>query len=236
MTTALDRARAWFVAPADEPPFADPASEQANPGASPASPSPNPTAALAAQSASPDPASAAVLGRAGEAEPVAASVALALSQRARARAAIVAVLADAPAGPVAPGTGGTRAARRLAARLEAHGLPPRPRGRLVWVGLAADDARAAVARLAAMGAPLVLAVIAPRTPVLDEMLAEQDLILVVTADPDGPLARLALAAHPTTPVLAAPPLGRGPARSLARGGVRPARSTRALLATAGGPA
>jgi hypothetical protein len=180
---------------------------------------------------------AAVLGRAGEAEPVAASVALALSQAARARAAIVAVLAEMPAGAAAAGTGGTRAARRLAARLEAHGLPPRPRGRLVWVGLCADDARVAVGRLAAMGAPLVLAVTAARTPALDEILAAQDLILVVTADPDGPLARLALATHPTIPVLAARPLGRGPARSLARGGLRPARSIREMLATAafGGP-
>jgi hypothetical protein len=209
--TALDRARTWFVTPTGEPaPRALPEYD--------ARPSEITTAA--------------VLGRPDEAEPVAAALALSW----RARAAIVAVLDSLPAAPdveissPAP-AGGTRAARRLSARLAAHGLVGRPRGRLVWVRVSASEAAVAVRRLAAMGAPVVVAVTAPRTAALDELLAELELIVVVTADPDGPLARLAVSAHPATRMLLALPLRRGPARSLARGGLRPARSVRQLLAT-----
>ena len=228
-TSALGRARDWFVTP--PPPTRDrPAPlPEATPPASPSPPA-----------AGAEPITmAAVLGRPDEAEPVAAAVALVLSQAVRARAAIVAVLRAAPAAPgpggsaaapPAPGPGGTRGARRLAARLGAHGLAARPQGRLVWVRLSADEAHVTVRRVAAMGAPVVFAVTAPRTPALDELLAEQDLIVVVTADAEGPLARLALAVHPATRTLVAPPLRRGPARSLARGGVRPARAIRELIA------
>ncbi len=79
-------------------------------------------------------ASAAVLGRPGEVEPVAAALALALRRETRAKAAAVAVV-----GAVPPDVrrGGNAAARRLAARLEAHGLEAHVRGRLAWVALAA---------------------------------------------------------------------------------------------------
>lgn len=208
--SALDRARTWFVTPTDEP------APRALPECA-ARPSGITTAA--------------VLGRPDEAEPVAAALALSWPSR----AAIVAVLEDLPAAPDVgvSSAGGTRAARRLLARLAGHGLVGRPRGRLVWVRVSAGEAEVAVRRLAAMGAPVVVAVTAPRTAALDALLAELELMVVVTADPAGPLARLAVSAHPATRVLVVPPLRRGPARSLARGGLRPARSVRELLATAG---
>jgi hypothetical protein len=250
-----ERARAWFVMPSDKSGAAAPAtSDRAAP---PAPPSPTPTTEPHhLPPGGREITTAAVLGRPEEAEPVAAALALALSRRVRARAAIVTVLSGtptagatpgagafpactnvpglggAPAAEAAPGAGGTPAARRLSARLGAHGLAAHPRGRLVWVRPSAHAAQVAVRRVAAMGAPVVVAVTAPRTAALDELIADQDLTLVVTADPEGPLGRLALAAQPETRVLVAPPLPRGPARSLARGGLRPARSMRELLTTA----
>jgi hypothetical protein len=223
--TALDRARAWFLQPTgapEAPTAAAPAGADASCPLRPASslaaagpPDGRPFAPLR------DVSSAAVLGRPGEAEPVAASLALALSGGVRG-SGTVAVLG----GAAAPAAGGTRASRRLAARLEAQGLSARPRGRLVWVALPADGAHAAARRVGLVSTPAVLAVTAPRTAELDELLADQDLILVVTADPDGPLARLAVTACETTPVVVVRPLGRGLARALACGGVRPTRSIR----------
>jgi hypothetical protein len=245
--------------------------------------------------------SAAVLGRPGEAEPVAAALALALSRHARTRAATVAVLARPPhTGPAAPplhgragggwappapgrsappapgewappaaddcarpasagsgsappadgsspsapadwapperdaagagpATGGSRAARRLAARLSAHGLPARVRGRLAWVALPRADGPAA-RRAVVAGAPAVLAITAPRTADLDAVLAEQDLVVLVAAEPDGPLARLAALPAGAPPLAVVRPLRRGPARSLACAGLAPPREIRALLA------
>jgi hypothetical protein len=174
--------------------------------------------------------SAAVLGRPGEAEPVAAALALVLRRLARARAATVCVL-----GPVAGPrqTEGAGAARRLAARLEAHGLEAGAKGRLAWVQLpAAETAALAAARRAVIvGPPAVLALTSPRSPAVDELLAEQDLVVVVTGDPDGPLARLAIAAA-HGPLFTIAPLPRGIARALARAGVRPARALTELVATA----
>jgi hypothetical protein len=174
--------------------------------------------------------SAAVLGRAGEVEPVAAALALALRRESRSKVAGVAVI-----GAHLPDTGeGGGAARRLGARLEAQGFEARVRGRLVWVRLDPDDPQLASAarRMTLVAAPAVLAVTAPRTPATDEALAEQDLLVIVAADPEGPLARLAAAGLTGAPVVTVRPLGRGPARALSRAGVRPARLLRRLLATA----
>ena len=182
---------------------------------------------------------AAVVGRPGHAEPVAAALALALSAVAQARAATVVVLGPAdhaPRGQADPerdgpsAGGGTRAARRLADRLDAHGLPGRPRGRLVWVELPSEGRQAAARRAALVGPPAVLAVTAARAPDIEELLAEQDLLLLVMADPAGPLARIAALAPGGVPVAVTRPLPRGPARSLALGGISAPRSIRGLAA------
>ncbi|MDA0161394.1 hypothetical protein OM076_14045 [Solirubrobacter ginsenosidimutans] len=173
--------------------------------------------------------SAAVLGRAGEVEPVAAALALALRLQTRAKAAAVAVVGAVPA-EVELGSA-VAAARRLAARLEAHGLAPYARGRLAWVELDPDDPQllAAARRVTLVGAPAVLAVTSARSAAVDEALNEQDLLVIVSTEPDGPLAQLAAAGLADVPILTTRPLGRGPARSLARAGVRCARPVRQLL-------
>jgi hypothetical protein len=166
--------------------------------------------------------SAAVLGREGEVEPVAAALALALRRAARASTATVGLV-----GAALPENG--RPARRE--RLEAHGFEVRVRGRLAWVRLdPADGALAAAAtRLTLVGAPAVLAVAVPRTAELDGALRDCDLLVVVASDPDGPLASLAGAGLADVPMVAMRPLGRGPGRALARAGLRATRSARQLL-------
>jgi hypothetical protein len=175
--------------------------------------------------------SAAVLGRAGEVEPVAAALALALRLQTRAKAAAVAVVGAVPR-EVEVGSSGA-AARRLGARLEAHGLDPRVRGRLAWVELDSEDPQFASAarRVTLVAAPAVLAVTTARNVAVDEALNEQDLLVIVTAEPEGPLAQLAAAGLASVPILTVRPLGRGPARALARAGVRSARPMRQLLTT-----
>ena len=176
-------------------------------------------------------ASAAVLGRPGEVEPVAAALALALRRETRSKAATVVVVGAMPGEEASGGA----AARRLAARLEAHGLEARVRGRLAWARLDPEDPQfvVAVRRATLVAAPAVLAITAPRTAAIDQALAEQDLLVIVTADPEGPLARLVAAGLGETPLTTLRPLGRGPARSLARAGVRAPRVMRHLLARAG---
>ena len=111
------------------------------------------------------------------------------------------------------------------------------RGRLAWVSLDPADPHLVVAarRVTLVAAPAVLAITSPRTAATDAALAEQDLLVVVTADPQGPLARLATAGLSGVPVVMVPPLTRGPARSLARAGVRPARPVRHLVTAAREP-
>jgi hypothetical protein len=196
----LDRAAAWFVAP----------------------PAGAPRPALAA--APPDHAPrAVVLGAPSEAPAVAGALAGALRSLHRSPAAVVAVIAadgsadrSAPAPPAFPG------ARRLAARLVLRGLDARPRGRLAWLASASvEDAT----RLGSLDVPLVLAVAAPRTAAIDSLLAEQDLIAVVDADPDGPLARMAIAGLAGTSaevVACRPPYG--PVRLLALAGLASERA------------
>jgi hypothetical protein len=174
--------------------------------------------------------SAAVLGRPRDVEPVAAALALALRRDARAKAAAVAVVGPAAAEPAADG-GGATAARRLVARLDAHGLPARVRGRLAWVRLDPEDPQlvSAARRVTLVAAPAVLAVTSARTAAIDEVLAEQDRLVVVTGEPEGPLARLAAEGLPPVPVVFTRPLSRGPARALARAGLRPPRAARHLV-------
>ena len=235
--TALDRALAWFL----EPPTGD---APHHPGSST---SPHTAGASTAfdlaptergLAASPQIRGAAVVGRAGHAEPVAAAFALALGAAAHVRAASVVVVgpaermaADVEAGGNGqPGSGGTRAARRLARRLDAHGLVARSRGRLVWVEAPGEGRQAAVQRAAMVGAPTVLAVTAPRARDIEALLAEQDLLLLVMADPGGPLARLAALAPGGVPTVVTRPLPRGPARSLALAGISAPRRIRRLAA------
>jgi hypothetical protein len=168
---------------------------------------------------------AAVLGRPGEAEALAAALALELRRRTRARAATVIVVESEPQAPLA--ASGTRAARRLAARLAAHGVEAVARGMLAWARLTPAEPLA-VRRGALVGAPAVLAVTAPLTAALEEAIAEQDLAVLVTADPEGPLAELALA-DASLPVVTAKPLARGPGRSLSRAGLLAARPARDLV-------
>ena len=136
--------------------------------------------------------SAAVLGRPGEVEPVAAALALALRRETRAKAATVAVVGRC-CRTGSRASGAAAAAARSAAR--GAGLQAHVRGRLAWVRLEPGDPQlaAAVRRVTLVAAPAVLAVTAPRTAAIDEALAEQDLLVIVAADPEGPLARLAAA-------------------------------------------
>lgn len=231
--------RARFLPPADAPPVAGPRARFLPPTDAP--PASGTRARLSPPSggewlAEPAPiiagvASAAVLGRAGEVEPVAAALALALRRATRSRAATVAVVGEVPA--EVDGASSLTAARRLGAKLEAHGLQVYVRGRLAWVRLDPGDSQlpALAWRIALVGAPAVLAVTAPRTAAIDEALGDQDLLVIVASDPEGPLARLAAAGLEHVPVLTVRPLGRGPGRALARAGVRPARSLRHLITT-----
>ena len=88
---------------------------------------------------------------------------------------------------------------------------------------------AAARRLTLVGAPAVLAVSAPRNADTDRALLDCDLLLVVASDPEGPLASLAASGLTDVPIVTVRPLGRGPARALARAGIRPARSVRHVL-------
>ncbi len=198
--------RDWFIAP---PPPEAPSYGFAPPAGS----SPGPAGGISG---------AAVLGRAGEAEPLAAGIALALCRISSARAATVVVVGEGE--PVVAGVG-SPAARRLAARLAAHGFEAAERGRLVWVRVPAG----AAPRAAVVGAPAVLAVTVPLTPALEEAIGEQDLAVVVTPDDDGPLARLAVASL-AQPVTTARPLSRGLGRALSRGGLAAPRAALQIVA------
>ena len=182
-----------------------------------------PRASGRAQAATRMPLRAAVLGSAAEAVPVGALLANAL--RAAARRPAAALAAWTPGVAAMRGGPATLAAARLAARLSARGLPAVARGRLSWQALDDHPVAAAVSARRAAGAldvPLVVVLCGPRCEVVEGLLAEQDLVLVVAADPDGPLARLAVAGCATAALACAPP-APGPARWLARSGLGGAR-------------
>jgi hypothetical protein len=211
MSDFLDRAASYFVAPAGEP-----AEELAAP----------PRFAPRAV----------VLGKPGCAAPVAAALANELRIRARSRCALTCVWS--PAGWSArPGPAG-HAARRLAEKLEARGLPAVPRGRLAWLPLPPEpvQAGAAAARAsAAVEVPMVVALAGPRSQALDGFLDEQDLIVVVPPDrAGGPIAELALAglADRRAPAEICPPLPHGLGRLLAMAGLGRLRGAGDSLASA----
>jgi hypothetical protein len=99
------------------------------------------------------------------------------------------------------------------------------------VTLPVDDGPAAARRAVVAGAPAVLAITVPRSAELDEVLVEQDLVVLVAAEPEGPLARLAALPEGAPPLVVVRPLRRGPARSLACAGLAAPREIRALLAS-----
>jgi hypothetical protein len=160
---------------------------------------------------------AAVLGPAAGAVPAAAALASSLRATHGGAAAVVATWtpehgAPSPRGPAAP------AAARTAARLTARGLQSTAHGRLAWLPLDDHVVAAAVGArrtAAALDVPLVLALAGPRCDIVEGLLAEQDLVLVVAAEPDGPMARLAVASCPCAATAALPPCGVRRALALA---------------------
>ena len=174
------------------------------------------------------PLAVAVLGRAGTAEPVAVALASLLRRRERARAAVVGVLRAPPRGTDCDEAQtralfAGRAAQRLAERLHVAGASSDARGRVVRIAPATAAALPQLRRAAVLGAPLATAVEVPRTPALDDWLAEQDLLLLMAEDPEAPLARLALAdlARLGPQVIRVPPAASAAARALMLAGVTP---------------
>jgi soluble lytic murein transglycosylase-like protein len=195
MSGPLERAAAFFLAP------------------------PAPAAAPAEAAAAAPAARAVVLGAPADVVPLAAATALALRPP-----ALVAIWA-AERTPV-PGIA-TRAAARLSAGLAARGMPAVARGRLAWLCLPPDavEAAAVVRRASAVvSGPLVTALAGPRPPALEELVAEHDLA-IVAADPEGPLARAALArlAARGVDARAHRPLRRGLPRAIALAGLAASR-------------
>lgn len=161
---------------------------------------------------------AAVLGTVGEAVPVGALLANALRSEVGVSTAALAVWAPGAAG--VRGGVATPAASRLAARLAARGLPAVARGRLAWMPLEDHPVAAAVAARRVSGAlevPFVVVLAGPRCDVIEGVLAEQDLVVVAAAEPEGPLARLAVSACVCAALACAPP-ATGPSRWAARSG------------------
>jgi hypothetical protein len=159
-----------------------------------------------------------VLGRAEDAVPVAAALAGGLREQERAAGAL---LATWPSAAPPRSALGTPAASRLAARLQARGLEAVARGRLAWLALAAGQLPLAARAAAAVEVPTVIAVTGPRTAASDDLLADQDLVvLVVGADAQPGLEALALDGleHCTAPVVVRRPLDSPGARPAALAG------------------
>jgi hypothetical protein len=185
------------------------------------------------------PVHAAVLGAPPAVVPVAAACAGELRARSRAAAALICVwrpvevprptealelqpAARSPAGATTPG------ARRLAARLGARDLAATACGRLAWLALDPDAARAAEQFrrcAAAAGAPAVLAVAGPRPEPLEPLLADLDLCIAVLAGEVDPVLReLAVGRLPARAHAVVPPLAPGPPRWAAMAGLARFRS------------
>ena len=157
-----------------------------------------------------------MLGRADDAVPVAAALAGGLREQERAAGAL---LATWPSAAPPRAALGTPAASRLAARLQARGLEAVARGRLAWLALGPDQLALAARAVAAVDVPAVIAVTGPRTAASDDLLAEQDLVvLVVGAGAEPGLEALALAGlqHCTAPVVVQRPLDSPGARARRR--------------------
>jgi hypothetical protein len=155
-----------------------------------------------------------VFGRPGEAVPVAAALAGGLREQHRAAGSLLVAWPSAAPPRAALGT---PAASRLAARLQARGLVAVARGRLAWLALRSDELALAARAAAAVDVPTVIAVTGPRTPATDELLAEQDLVVLVVG-PDAQPGLEALA-HAGLRGCAAPVVVQRP---LASPGARPA--------------
>ena len=151
---------------------------------------------------------AAVLGPAPAAVAAAAALAGALRASQGLGAAVVATWTPGAAPPLrGPGAPG---AIRIAARLSARGLESTAHGRLAWLPLSHHVVAASVAARrasAALEVPLVLALSGPRCDIVEALLGEQDLVVVATTDPDGPMARLAVTGSPATALACTPPAG-----------------------------
>jgi hypothetical protein len=159
-----------------------------------------------------------VLGSPRDAVPVAAALAGGLRERERAAGAVL-VTWPAPEPPRA--ALGTPAASRLVANLESRGLAAVARGRLAWLALGPDELGLARRALAAVEVPAVVAVTGPRTVASDEILAEQDhVVLVTAADAEPGLADLAEAelAERSIPLIVRGPLIAPGARATALAG------------------
>jgi hypothetical protein len=217
--------------PTFEPARAESGTATHTPLRTPAAAAVRPAAAPAhARTATRMPVRAAVLGVAAEAVPVGALLANALRSAAGVSTAGLAVWTPGESRTVRGGPA-TFAASRLAARLSARGLPAVGRGRLAWLPLDDHPVAATVATRRAGGAlevPLVVVLCGPRCEVVEGLLVEQDLVVVAAADPDGPLARLAVGCCATAAV-ACPAPAAGPPRWLAWSGAASGRTLPAPL-------
>jgi hypothetical protein len=230
--TLRARALEYFVEPRTDPPRQ--VARPAEPRPAYLAPVPPARGAELPRPATRLPLRAAVLGAAAEAVPLAALLANALRSAAGASSAALAVWD--PGGPLPRGGPCSLAAARLAGRLTARGLPASGRGRLALLPLDRHPVAAVVAARRAAGAlevPFVVVLAGPRCEVVERLLAEQDLVVVACAEPDGPLARLAVDGCAMAALAGAPP-SPGPARWLARTGAAGARwlppELRSLLA------
>jgi hypothetical protein len=139
-----------------------------------------------------------------------------------------------PGGEALPRAPGTRAARRLAARLEARGVAAVASGRLVRGALPRDPPEAVAAAqraVAAAGVPAAVALTGPRSDDLDALLVLHDAVVLALRAPSGdPLARAATAglAHLGVPVAAVRAPG-GLSRPLATAGVLSSPSLRVAV-------
>jgi len=133
----------------------------------------------------------AVLGPREAVLPAGAALALAAARAARAKSGLLAswgALSRSPRAPAGPG------AARTCAALRGRGLEASAGGRLVHLELPAEAVQAAAALLRAAAAartPTVLALAGPRTDELDRLLAEQDLLVVLSPGEGSRVGRLA---------------------------------------------
>jgi hypothetical protein len=184
----------------------------------------------------PPPPAAAVLGRPRDAGAVGAALALALARTGGWPCALVALWRKGETHdltlPAAP------AARRLTARLNAHGLTAEATGRLARLTLA-DCPRSAGVELeratAATRAPVVVALAGPRNPDVDGVLRVQDVIVICCRTEDDPavaeMAADSLSSLPA-PVVVCRSDCSAAARTLALAGAAAPSSLRRALAGA----